>query len=314
MYSSFIDATLLGIGVGIGAAALWGAWWLWWRLPMRQVDRLRPMIFDSAARANAEDNIRKTVGQLLGGAAVLVGAGFAYLQFSQQQQASHELLISNQVAKGFEQLGSDKEKVVVRLGGIYALEGVMNTSEQYHEPVLEALSAFVRDGTRTPTEIGDRPPATEIQAALTVIGRRRSAGPGTVDLAGEHIAKASLFNANLRALALNASHTVAVTMSASNTRCIHKRRVNRESARCPAERSPRGYSTSWHNGSPPETRVHSRPKRPVRPPIFRMRAPRHQSLTSAPCSTSPLSALSQQRPRSFSLVSPSFCSPILAKK
>jgi hypothetical protein len=83
MYSSFIDATLLGIGVGIGAAALWGAWWLWWRLPMRQVDRLRPMIFDSAARANAEDNIRKTVGQLLGGAAVLVGAGFAYLQFSQ---------------------------------------------------------------------------------------------------------------------------------------------------------------------------------------------------------------------------------------
>jgi uncharacterized protein YjbI with pentapeptide repeats len=58
------------------------------------------------------------------------GAGFAYLQFSQQQQASHELLISNQVAKGFEQLGSDKD--VVRLGGIYALEGVMNTSEQYH--------------------------------------------------------------------------------------------------------------------------------------------------------------------------------------
>jgi hypothetical protein len=67
---------------------------------------------------------------------VLIGAALAYLQFSQQQQtsqqqfsqqqlASHDLLISNQVSKGFEQLGS--EKVVVRLGGIYALEGVMNT-------------------------------------------------------------------------------------------------------------------------------------------------------------------------------------------
>ena len=49
-------------------------------------------------------------------------------------QASRDLLISNQVAKGFEQLSSDK--LVVRLGGIYALEGVMNTSEQYHQPVL----------------------------------------------------------------------------------------------------------------------------------------------------------------------------------
>jgi hypothetical protein len=66
------------------------------------------------------------VGQALGGAAVLIGAVVAYLQFTQQQQASHDLLISNQVSKGFEQLASDK--IPERLGGIYALEGVMNTS------------------------------------------------------------------------------------------------------------------------------------------------------------------------------------------
>lgn len=95
------------------------------------------------------------MGQLLGGAAVLIGAALAYLQLSQQQQtsqqqlrASRDLLISNQVLKGFEQLGSDR--LVVRLGGIYGLEGVMNTSEEYYRPVLEALSAFVRDGTRQP--------------------------------------------------------------------------------------------------------------------------------------------------------------------
>jgi hypothetical protein len=134
---------------GLAVAFLWGAWWLWWRLPKRGVDRLRLMIRDPKARADVEDNFRKTIGQLLGGAAVLIGAGLAYLQFSQQQQtaqqqfsqqqqAARELLISNQVAKGFEQLGSDK--IVVRLGGIYALEGVMNTSQQYHQPVLEALS------------------------------------------------------------------------------------------------------------------------------------------------------------------------------
>jgi hypothetical protein len=99
-------------------------------------------------------------------------------QFSEQQQASRDLLISNQVSKGFEQLGNEKS-IVVRLGGIYALEGVMNNSQQYHQSVLEALCAFVRDGTRTMT--GNGPPATDIQAALTVIGRRVVQTEGVID-------------------------------------------------------------------------------------------------------------------------------------
>src|SRR4051812_33060832 len=122
-------------------AALFGAWWLWWRLPRQQADRLRSTMPDTKALADVEDNFRKTVGQLLGGIAVLLGAGFAYLQFQGQQQAGHDLLISDQVSKGFEQLGSDK--VEQRLGGIYLLESVMNTSKDY-QPILEALSAFVR--------------------------------------------------------------------------------------------------------------------------------------------------------------------------
>src|SRR3954469_10377262 len=103
-------------------------------------------------------------------------------QIKQQQQAAQALLISNQVSKGFELLaGPEIEK---RLGGIYALEAVMNNSEQpqYHQPLLEALCAFVRekahrDGT-----------TTDVQAALTVIGRR-AAGPGTIDLTGVSISR-----------------------------------------------------------------------------------------------------------------------------
>ena len=124
---------VIAVAVAVAAAGslvAWFLWWAWWRLPKRQVDRLRLAIFDPKARADVEDNFRKTISQLLGGAAVLIGAGLAYLQFSQQQQASRDLLTSNQVAKGLEQLGN--EKIVVRLGGIYELEGVMNTSDQYH--------------------------------------------------------------------------------------------------------------------------------------------------------------------------------------
>ena len=58
----------------------------------------------------------------------------------------------------------------MRVGGVYALEGVMNAPDsQYHQPVLEALCAFVREGTKG--TVSDHP-ATDIQAALTVIGGR----------------------------------------------------------------------------------------------------------------------------------------------
>ena len=96
--------TIIAIAVA-ALPPLAAIWWLWWRLPRRQVERLALKIRDPKARADTEDNFRKTVGQALGGAAVLFGAGAAYLQFSQQQQtardqlqAANELRISNQAA------------------------------------------------------------------------------------------------------------------------------------------------------------------------------------------------------------------------
>jgi uncharacterized protein YjbI with pentapeptide repeats len=191
-------------------------WWLWWRLPKRQVDRLSAAITDAKARTDVEDSFRKTAGQLLGGAAVLIGAAIAYVQFMQQQQAAHDLLISNQVAKGFELLGhKDRSEARLRLGGIYALEGVMNTSEQYHQPVLEALCAFVRDETYTKADDDNAAPVTEIQAALTVIGRRK-AGAGEVNLTGAHIPGASLSGANLSGAGLNGVNLSGAGLSGAN--------------------------------------------------------------------------------------------------
>ncbi|MGA8198264.1 MAG: pentapeptide repeat-containing protein [Acetobacteraceae bacterium] len=169
-------------------------------------------IRDPKARADTEDNFRKTVGQALGGAAVLIGAGAAYLQFTQQQQASRDLLISNQVSKGFEQLAG--KETTMRLGGIYALEGVMNTSKQYSVPVLEALCAFVRDGTKTHTGEED-PPATDIQAALTVIDRRKEV-PARVNLSGAQVPKANLLRADLSGANLGGADLTGAILSGAN--------------------------------------------------------------------------------------------------
>jgi hypothetical protein len=174
-------AALLLLGI-----AVYG--WVWW--PKRVVARLA--LSDPKARADVEDNFRKTAAQALGGIAVLAGVAIAYLQFLEQQRSSHDLLISNQVSKGFEQLGN-KDEVVIRLGGIYALEGVMNYSDQYHQPVLEALTAFVRNKAKFNDSVTE--PPSDIQAALTVIGRR-SPGRGAVNLS-TYIARADLMGANL---------------------------------------------------------------------------------------------------------------------
>ena len=89
----------------------------------------------------------------------------------------------------------------MRLGGIYALEAVMNdkTSTQYHQPVLEALCAFVREKTKEKTL---QQPATDVQATLTVIGRRTE-GTGRVDLTHVSIRGADLTGANLHEADLN---------------------------------------------------------------------------------------------------------------
>ena len=76
---------VIAIAVAIVIVALALGWGIWWRLPKRQVRNLDIQIHDPKARADVEDNFRKTVGQALGGAAVLIGAAAAYLQFTQQQ-------------------------------------------------------------------------------------------------------------------------------------------------------------------------------------------------------------------------------------
>jgi uncharacterized protein YjbI with pentapeptide repeats len=202
----------------------------WWWLPKWQVNRLALEIRDPKARADVEDNFRRTVGQLLGGAAVLFGAWFIFLQFSQQQQtseikqqlqaaqqhqlqAARDLLISNQVSKGFEQLASDK--VAMRLGGIYALEGVMNTSERpelYRGPILEMLCAFVREYTIG--KIVFEKPAIDVQVALTVIGRRK--GQEMPDLAKANIPGTNLSGANLVGADLDSAHLNSAFLSGAN--------------------------------------------------------------------------------------------------
>src|ERR1700720_2928572 len=68
---------------------------------------LRLEIPAAQARADVEDNFRKTIGQLLGGAAVLIGTGFAYYQSQLAQQATHD-----QLKATYDQIEASKAQII----------------------------------------------------------------------------------------------------------------------------------------------------------------------------------------------------------
>lgn len=110
--------------------------------------------------------------------------------------------VTDRYTKAIEQLGS--EKVDVRIGGIYALELVARDSGRDHPTVIEVLCTFIREhspGAQPFEEPGSylsSKPAPDVQAALTVIGRRDPRHDlRPIDLSGLNLARAHFVGANL---------------------------------------------------------------------------------------------------------------------
>ena len=108
------------------------------------------------------------------------------------------------VNRAIEQLG-DKENMVIRLGGIYDLEQLAQDSEKDHGRIMEVLTAYVRENAPvqmeyTPEE--DERPPTDMQAILTVLGRRETTGKNRrnapLDLSNTQLIGADLREADLR--------------------------------------------------------------------------------------------------------------------
>jgi hypothetical protein len=82
--------------------------------------------------------------------------------------------LTDRFSKAVGQLGT-KDSLEVRLGGIYALERIARDSVRDHPTVMEVLSAYVREHAPSSMCVSTAPttrPTTDLQAILTVIGRR----------------------------------------------------------------------------------------------------------------------------------------------
>jgi hypothetical protein len=178
-----------------------------WKVPQWQVGRVKRL--NAKERFDRVNEARKTLATVLGGIAFLVGGFFTLQNLKVAQEGastaqralavSQEGQITDRFSKAIEQLGAvdakGKKKLEVRLGGIYALERIANESERDHWPIMEVLCTYVRVNAPAPRK-GDHPPsdeqksrkpaqknqaspepaplAADIQAILTVLGRRNT--------------------------------------------------------------------------------------------------------------------------------------------
>lgn len=171
------------------------------------------------------DAHRRFIIQVAGGIVVIGGLYLTYwrtrLTDRQTQltdrriQAVEDGQVTERFTQAIEQLGSDE--ITIRLGGIYALERIAKDSPKDHWTVMETLTVFIRDESRSflpiKTSKADDPyPAVspDVQAALTVIGRRDA----TCDPEGEvlNLQSANLTLSKLQDANLDGVQLVAATL------------------------------------------------------------------------------------------------------
>ncbi|MFQ4146752.1 pentapeptide repeat-containing protein [Chlorogloeopsis sp. ULAP02] len=133
-------------------------------------------------------------------------------------QLAQEQLITERLMTAITQLGH--EDVATRTGAIYILEKVAQDSPQEYWTIMEIISAFVREKAGIKEELAKIPIiSTDIQAAMTVIGRRnveRDRENQKLDLRNAVIRQADLTNAKLQSLDLSGADLTRAQLRGSD--------------------------------------------------------------------------------------------------
>ena len=178
------DRLVVVVGMVLFASAL-AVWWI----PRHRFSPMKIQL-EPKDLATAENEARAGLAQLLAGLAVLAGLFFSWQQIQDTRRDSLEMQelteqgqITDRFTRAVGQIGDQERQV--RLGGIYALERIARDSKEDAGPVVEILTALVRErapwpdpdaGTAQALERAapvTRPPTppADVQAVLTVLSR-----------------------------------------------------------------------------------------------------------------------------------------------
>ncbi len=213
------------VGIAVVVLALAVVWALFvpladW-LAHHDVGSVKGALYETAL-----DNARGrllTLGAGLFAAGALVFTARNFTLSRRTFELTEQGQVTDRYTKAIEQLGSDK--LDVRIGGIYALERVARDSARDHPTVMEVLSAFIREHSheqRSPTPeppdaLPTRRARPDVQAAVTVIGRRISRNDRErIDLSGADLTGAPLADTDLAGAILTGADLTGADLSGAD--------------------------------------------------------------------------------------------------
>jgi hypothetical protein len=220
-----------------------------WKVPQWQAASWKGLM-EPKDLAKLQNDARTTLVQAFGGAVLLIGLYFTLknLQLTQDRQ------ITEHYTRAVEQLGSDK--LAVRLGAIYALERIARDSERDHWPIMEILTAYVREhapwkeeeqvsqeetlpSETQPTQNHQSLPklAADIQAILTVVRRRtwtyEQGEDQRLNLSATDLHGADLWAAHLEGAHLSYVHLEGASLSLAHLEEAYLEGAHLEGAELP---------------------------------------------------------------------------------
>jgi uncharacterized protein YjbI with pentapeptide repeats len=201
-----------------------------------------------------------TLAQILGGAALLSGLYFTWRTL----QVNREGQITDRYTRAVDQLGKTDDDgnrlFEIRVGGIYALERIARQSEEDHGPIMEVLTAYVRQHAPWPPQkdqegkndeasarsleedsgltngdvlVKATAPDPDIQAIATVLGRRTRDflhGEDRLDLYNTNLSGVDLFGTPLRSANLWDTNLSGTGLMSADLAWAHLQRANLSAA------------------------------------------------------------------------------------
>ena len=200
--------------------------WLFYKLPQ--------LFANADTRPFALDVVKTIISaaSLIAAIIAAIGLFVNYQDALKDRELTQERLVTDRFTKAVGQLGNSKEEVII--GGIYSLERIAKDSPKDQWTIMEVLTAFVRKNSLIPPEIEKLAVRSEekltaleklkavniqIQAALTVIGRREAKQDYTsdedpelktkrLDLSNSNLIRADLRDADLSSASLRYAHLI----------------------------------------------------------------------------------------------------------
>jgi hypothetical protein len=152
------------------------------QVKLNDFTKLEKLAQQQKALIDTENAVRAPLIQALVGTLATIATSIAAFVAFRNYQESQRKNIADRFSKAVEMLGHDK--VNVRLGGIFALEQIAKSEDEYYQQIMEILTAYVREQSPWPEKEEEQRKvdpltgritklAEDIQAVMTVVSRRR---------------------------------------------------------------------------------------------------------------------------------------------